>query len=205
MRKLGKRSWLLLAVGLLAVPLVGAALSNACTGLATLSVSQSSGAPGSVVTVSGRGFTAHDPGDDRAGQLAKIRIGTLSSPVLAEAAPGGSDGSFTVQVRVPDMAPGDYVLSATQNRNDGRPSYGTPARQGFHVDASPAAAPQPAAPAPSPPPSQTQEANRKVALAKAIAACKRKHSVRKARTSRGKRIVKKRRTACVKRARSRHS
>ena len=202
MKKVGRRPWFLLAVGLLAVPLAGAALSHACTGLATLGVSQSAAPPGTVVTVSGKGFTAHDPSDVRTGELAKIRLGTLSSPVLAEAAPSGSDGSFTVQVRVPPMAPGEYVLSATQRRSDGTPSYGTPARQGFTVTAAPGAAPQPGAPAPTVP---SEEADNQEALAEAIARCKGRYNPRKAKTAAKKKVVKKRRAACVRRARNRLS
>jgi hypothetical protein len=132
MRSFGKHAWLLLGLGLLAVPLVGVALSYACTGLATLSLTPVSALAGSGVTVTGKGFTAHDPSDARTGQAAQLRLDSLSSPLLGTAAPG-ADGAFSVRITVPRVTPGDHVIIATQNTSDGTPSYGTPARQVLKV------------------------------------------------------------------------
>jgi len=218
MHNFGKRAWLLLGMGLLAVPLAAVGLAYACTGLATVSSNPGSGAPGDTVTVTGKGFAAHDPSDVRTSP-AEIRLDTQSGPVLASVSPAGgaAGGSFSVQITVPQVPAGDHVLMATQNAADGRPAYGTPARQVFTVTATPApgpaaapppapaaaAAAQPAAPAKSAPSSSTGSSNA-AALKKAVAKCNRKYS-KKAKTSDGKKRVAKSKASCIKKANARYS
>ena len=211
---LRKRAWVLLGLGLVAIPLATAAIAYGCTALASLSVSPGAGAPGQVVTVNGSGFGSHDPAGTTNG-LAEIRIGSATGPVLATAAPSGQDRSFSVQVAVPEMAAGDTVIIATQKTSTGTNVFGTPARQAFTVTA----------PAPraggtttsgltssgqtvgtqqvtSTPVTSTPAKKTKAQIARAVAACNRKYNPRRAKSKRGKRLATARRAACIKRAKS---
>ncbi len=223
MRQLGKRGWVLLAMGLFVVPMSVASLAYACTGLATISTSPGSGVAGSTVTVNAKGFAAHDPSDARTSP-AEIRMDSMTGPVIGTASPSSSraGGNFSVQITVPNVDPGEHVLIATQNGTDGRPSYGTPARTVFKVDPTPAppAAAAAAPPAPAPAVSAAPAAVVSVApaqdspkvsspskparlsLGKAIASCNRQFNVNKAKTKKGKRRTAARRSACIKRARA---
>ena len=158
MRQL-RRRWYLVALGAVAAPLVGASLAYACTSLATLGLNPTSGTPGQQVTVTGRGFSAHDASDARTG-LVEVRFDSLNSPALTAPIKAQPDGSFTAQITIPQSAaPGSHVVIATQNRANGTAASGTPARQSFTVVASPRAAVTsspaanptgPAAPGPAP-------------------------------------------------------
>lgn len=224
MQNFGKRVWVVVGMGLLSVPLVTVGLAYACTGLATVSSNPGSGAPGSTVTVNGKGFIAHDPSDVRTSP-AEIRLGSMDGPVLATASPAGGSagGSFSVEMTVPQVSPGQHVLVVTQRGADGRPAYGTPARQAFAVIAPPPPAPAPApalaqpaplgtlpvavqpAPAATPAPSNrrtSSSASRRRALARALASCNRRYSSRKAKTRAGKLRMAKRRVTCRSKARS---
>ena len=140
MRGLGRRTWFLLSLGALCVPLAAAAVAYGCTAAATLSPSPSAAAPGTTVTVTGKYFGTHDPEDITSNSPVQIRLGSVTGPVLANAKPTGTDRAFTVNVTVPAGTPvGDSFLSATQLSSTGTPVYGTPARQAFEVLAAPAA------------------------------------------------------------------
>lgn len=148
------RSRLLYMIGLaaVAVPLAAASVAYACTSLATISLSPGSGPAGTTVTVKGKGFAPHDRTDDRAGELAYVRFDSQRGPVLAEVAPKGNSGSFTVEIQIPQSAdPGNHVILATQNRTNGSPAGGTPARQAFAVTTPAQAEAPPAAVTPSRP------------------------------------------------------
>lgn len=221
MHNFGKRVWLLLGLGALAVPLAAVGLAYACTGLATVSSNPGSGAPGTAVTVSGKGFTPHDPSDARTAP-AEIRLDSQSGPVLATVSPAGgaAGGSFSTQITVPQVTAGDHVLMATQVGADGRPSYGTPARQVFTVTEAPAPAPaavpvvappaatQAAAPAqttPSSPSSGGSSSAKAEALKKAVAKCNRKYSANKGKTKAGKKALARKRASCVAKAKARNA
>lgn len=221
MRQLGKRGWVLLAMGVFVVPMSVASLAYACTGLATISTSPGSGVAGSAVTVNAKGFAAHDPSDVRTSP-AEIRMDSMTGPVIGTASPSASrtGGSFSVQITVPNVDPGEHVLIATQNGTDGRPSYGTPARTVFKVDPTPAppaaAAAAPPAPAGSAAPAgvvsvapaqgstkvSSPSKPARLSLGKAIASCNRQFNVKKAKTKTGKKRTAARRSACIKRARA---
>jgi hypothetical protein len=218
MRNSVKRGWLMFGFGLAAIPLSAAAIAYACTGLATVSTSSSSATSGATVVVTGSGFAAHDPSDIRTEQ-AKVRFDDPSGDVVATASPtpANDGGKFSVQITVPALAAGDHVLIVTQNGSDGRPAFGTPARQAFAITAPAAvpaavvaAAPVAAAPALAPidvpvlsQPFVTPARER--ALSKAIASCRSRFSVTKAKTKRGKARMTQRRSACIKAARTRYA
>lgn len=212
MREPRKRFWSAIGLVAIAVPLTAAALASACTGLATVSTSTSTAAVGATLTVSGAGFGAHDPSDSRT-EPAMIRFDSLTGPVVASASPSSAaeGGRFSVQMTVPALAPGDHVLVVTQNGVDGRPAYGTPARQAFAVIAAALDAPPapPAAPGltelpalsqvfmnPAPPSAESR-------LRSAISRCRQRHSASKAKTKAGKQRLAKRRAACIANARKR--
>ncbi len=232
MHNVAKRAWFLLALGLLAVPVVAIGLAHACTGLATVSANPGAATVGERVTISGKGFAPHDPADVRGGP-AEIRIDDQRGPVLATASPAGgaAGGSFNAQITVPELPPGDHIVIVTQTAASGQPAYGTPARQVLTV--SPSAGPgqppgqplgqPPAAPASQPvagqpaagqtgagttaagqPPGATDKPARSQAdLKKAVAKCKKNYSTKKARTPAGKRRIAKKRAACIAKAKSR--
>ncbi len=203
MRRLGRRSWFVVGLGALAVPLVATALAYGCTAVATLSSNPGAAPAGGTVTVTGRFFGTHDPSDASSNQPAEIRLGSVSGPVLATGSPSGSDRSFSVQLTVPAGTPaGDTFISATQKSASGTPVYGTPARQAFTVTAAAGAAPGGSAPSA---PAVDQQVGSQVALGKALARCKAKYNSKKAKSSRGKRSMARKRAACVRRARQAHS
>lgn len=218
MQNLGKRGWLFISIGLLAVPVTAAGVAYACTGLATVSSNPGAGVPGATVTLTGKGFVAHDPSDARTSPAA-IRLDTLDGPVLATASPEGgpAGGSFSVKLTVPQVSPGEHVIVVTQPGTDGRPAYGTPARQVFTVLAPPAPPPVAAAPAivnpfpvvavPPPPAASAPTVARRAraGLAKALAKCNRQYSSRKAKTRIGKARMAKRRAACRRSATRRYA
>lgn len=142
MRRLGRRTWFLLGLGAISVPLVAAAVAYGCTAAATLSANPGAAAAGSTVTITGKYFGTHDPQDINSNSPVQIRIGSVSGPILATGTPTGTDRAFSVQVRVPQMPAGDTFISATQLSATGTPVYGTPARQAFKVVAPAASGPQ---------------------------------------------------------------
>src|SRR4051794_7645607 len=137
--------WLSVVV-LAAAGLGVAALAWACTPQAYISLSPSSGPPGTVVTVTGSRFVA----DGRV----ELRLNSVDSAPVATA----TGPSFSVQVTIPqDVQPGATVLiGATGYDQDGQ-AVSQPAT-GYRVAGPAAAAPAPApattAPAARPAPKQ---------------------------------------------------
>jgi len=201
-----KRVWTFAGMGVLAVPLTAAAIAYACTSLATVSLDKPAAVSGTTVTVSGKGFTPHDAGDTTT-DAAKVRFDNLDGAVVATANPSSASdgGKFTVQVQVPALDAGDHVLVVTQNGSDGRPAYGTPARQVFTVLApAAAAAAPPGVTAVAPPLSQamlvptvTKPSGDSAKLTKAVASCKKKFSARKAKTRAGRKSMARKRATCI--------
>jgi hypothetical protein len=208
--QLSRRIWYLLGLAGLAVPLSAAALAHACTGLATVSSNPSAARAGETITVIGKYFAAHDPTDART-EPAKVRFDSPSGPVVGTASPSSArdSGSFSAQITVPELGAGDHVLIVTQNGTDGRPAYGTPARQAFTV-LPPLPPVAPAAPAVDVPalaqPLVAPTVTRAVgSLTRAIRSCRRRYRVSAARTLTGKRRMARRRAACIRAARARLS
>ncbi|HTN24649.1 MAG TPA: hypothetical protein VL120_11720 [Solirubrobacteraceae bacterium] len=204
MHPLGKRVWLWLGLGLLAVPVTMAGVAYACTALATITTSSPSAVAGSVVTVAGKGFAPFDPADISTAP-ALVHMDSITGPVLAQAAPTSNNagGTFSVDVTVPNVPAGDHVIVVTQNDVTGAPAYGTPARTVLSV------VPAPLAPIIVPvitapialgtvPVAPVQTAAQK--LAKAIAKCKTTNNVSKAKTAAGRKRVASRRASCIARA-----
>jgi len=201
-----KRVLTFAGMGALAVPLTAVAIAYACTSIATLSMDRSSALAGSTITVTGKGFTPHDAGDTTT-DAAKVRFDDIDGAVVATANPSSAadGGKFSIQVQVPGLGAGDHVLVVTQNGSDGRPAYGTPARQVFTVlEAAAAPAAAPAVAAATPPLSQpmlvptlTKPSGDAAKLTKAVASCKKKFSIKKAKTRSGKRSMARKRATCV--------
>lgn len=205
-KSFGRRAWFLLGLGVLAVPLVGAALAYGCTAAATLSADSGAAEPGtapagSTVTITGKYFGTHDPEDVNSNQPVQIRIGTVTGAALANALPAGPERSFSVRVTIPgDIRPGDSFISATQLRSDGRPVYGTPARQAFRVTPAPAPPPAPSsgAPASSGGPVANKVAARRLATLSMASAARRARASILRKKPRAKRV----RTSCARRSRT---
>ena len=209
MHLLGKRGLLLIALGLLAVPVTAAGVAYACTALATISTSSPSALAGSSVTVSGKYFAPHDPSDIRASP-AVVHMDRVDGPALASVSPGpaADGGRFSVDITVPAVDPGEHVVIVTQSGIDGRPAYGTPARAVLMIDPTP----PPVAAAPLPPPTTvpaplaevpnaaavTPPAVAKVrTMAQRIAACKSRYRISAAKTKKGRKRLAARRAACI--------
>ena len=227
MHPLHKRLLLLMALGLLAVPVTAAGVAYACTALATTSVSRSAATVGDTVTVSGKGFAPHDASDLRTSQ-AEVRMDSATGPVLAKASPSSNNtgGTFSVDITVPNVDAGEHVLVVTQNGISGTPAYGTPARTVLMVqpkpappaavaqavaEAAPVAAPvapvvapfvapvveTPAAPSASTALAKAKALARIKARARALAACRSKYNATRAKTASGRKRLASKRASCV--------
>ena len=113
-----------------AVVVFGGMSAFACTNLATLGTSATSGEAGTAVTVSGSSFAAAEEG--AAPSPVRIHWNAVDGPVLAELAPDAR-GSVSGAFDVPDADPGHYVVVATQVDEEGEPQFGTPARAPFEI------------------------------------------------------------------------
>ena len=208
MHRLGKRVWFLVALGLMAVPVTAAGIAYACTALATISTNTASATVGTTVTISGKGFAPHDPTDIRT-TPAEVHFDSASAPALASVSPssGSTGGTFSVDIAVPAVDPGEHVLIVTQNGIDGRPAYGTPARAVLTVNAAPIAAattpPLVADIVAAPPVGNMPVApTRRPTMAQRMASCRAKYNVSKAKTKLGKKRVAARRASCMRAARN---
>lgn len=124
----------------------------ACTNLATLNLSSTSGSPGDQVTVTGSSFRV--PRDGTSPSPVAIHWNSATENALVTDVIPDQSGAFTATVTVPDATPGNYVIVATQLRPTADGSggahdpvsheFGTPARAGFVVEGASA----PATPAP---------------------------------------------------------
>lgn len=132
-----------LAVAFVAGLVLTGAVAFACTNLATLNLSSAVGKPGDAVTVTGSSFRVPR---DAAAPISPVVVywaGTKPSVAhvggqqgyglkLAEVVPDRS-GSFSVEVAVPQAAPGQYAIVAAQLNASGADEFGTPARIGFQI------------------------------------------------------------------------
>lgn len=117
-----------------AMLLMSAVAAYACTNLATLNLSEGSGAAGADIDVTGSAFSTGD-----SAQPVEIRWGGTEGEVLATAEPD-STGAIETSVTIPeDAEPGYHVLVATQmqegEEGELSPAYGTPARASFLIGA----------------------------------------------------------------------
>ncbi len=104
----------------------------ACTAGSTLALSKTSGAAGSALYITGAGFTAGTPVVMHWNNAA----GSTPGPMVASVLPSAS-GHIATTVRVPShVAPGEYVLAATQPKVAGAGGSGAL----FDVSAPPSAA-----------------------------------------------------------------
>ena len=131
------RKRLIGATGVVAAVLVTAATAFACTNLASLNISSSSGSPGTTLQISGTAYAI------KGGSDVVVRWDSLTGPILATVKPDAT-GTIHGTVTVPAEAkPGPHVILATQDYTDAKgvttAAYGTPARAGFTIGAVPAA------------------------------------------------------------------
>lgn len=111
-----------------------AAAAYACTNLATLNLSTSTGRPGNQITVTGTAFSyVCVCGPQMPPTPVKIRWGGVQGQVLAEVTPD-RPGTLSAAFTVPDAEPGYYVIVASQHDpHTGIDTYGTPARATFEI------------------------------------------------------------------------
>ena len=133
MRKARRR-----AVGLFggasALVLVLGLTAYACTNLATLNLSNTTGRPGDSLTLTGSSFlTVCVCGPQMPPTPVKIRWGGVQGKVMAELTPDKA-GTLAAAFTVPDVTPGHYVIAATQyDETFNFHSAGTPALTTFEV------------------------------------------------------------------------
>ncbi|MGH9124209.1 MAG: hypothetical protein ACRDZ8_05705 [Acidimicrobiales bacterium] len=126
-----------------AFALIWASSAWACTSLASLNLSSSSGVPGSSVNLNGSSFSPN-PGPI---QAVVVHWNGINGPVLATITPNAV-GSISGTVTIPQAAPGQYVIVATQSDGMGGQAFGTPARAEYAIGV-PAAATAPPVAAPA--------------------------------------------------------
>lgn len=145
-----------IVVAALAVLLVAGSTALACTNLATLALSRASGHVGDQITLVGTSFPVPRASSSTPATEVVIHWNAADGPVLAIATPDRT-GTISVTFTVPESAPGDTILIATQRRPLADPDHpgappvayvdevGTPARAAFRVLARGEPAPVPPA------------------------------------------------------------
>jgi len=121
------RRSVMLVAGALAAVVAATAGAFACTSLATLALSSSSGPAGSRVTATGTGYAVGPPV-----LPVVLRWNSTDGPELARVAPDPA-GRISVAVTVPSVPPGYYVIVAVHRDDKGVDRYGTPSRASFQV------------------------------------------------------------------------
>jgi hypothetical protein len=141
-----QRVWLVAVLSVAGVLAVTAALAYACTVQPTVSLATGSAAPGSTVGGTGEFFS-------KTGGPVALHFNSLDSAVVWSGQPDAV-GRIAFEFRVPEVAPGDYTIVATQTAlGTGRPVAGTPSRAPLAVSAAqaPVVEAPVGAPAPRPP------------------------------------------------------
>ena len=144
-----RKAGLLLMVGAM-LPLGAASTAWACASLATIAMERNV-SPGQTVSVAGRGFSDAHAGATAGDSLVTLRLKARNGKILQDGV-DVTGGRINTTLKLPtDMAPGFYVMLATQTKSDGTARAGTPARYAFKVSgtavsAAPAASPWSSAP-----------------------------------------------------------
>lgn len=145
------RRRLLVGFGVIAGPALAASIAYACVSLATLNLNSSTGPVGQTVSGTGSGFSGMMGGVatnvPETPSPVEIHFATRSGDVVWTGLPS-SAGQISFSFELPQVAPGQYVIFATQNTANGTAVGGTPARGLVEVvaETAPAPAPAPAAP-----------------------------------------------------------
>ena len=115
------------------VVLVGVT-AYACTNLASLNLSNTTGRPGDTLTITGSSFNVICVcGPQVPPTPVKIRWNGIKGEVMAEMMPDKA-GAISASFTVPDVKPGYYVIVATQHDETYHiDAAGTPARATFEV------------------------------------------------------------------------
>ena len=106
------------------------ATSWACTSLATLNLSEASGAVGESITVTGSSFKATTP--EAAAPPVALHWNAMDGPVVAQTNTDAA-GNISTIFAIPESQPGNFVVIARQLDAEGKDHWGTPARAGFQV------------------------------------------------------------------------
>ncbi|MFN2504678.1 MAG: hypothetical protein ABR540_10730 [Acidimicrobiales bacterium] len=114
-----------------ATTVIAASAAFACTNLATLNLSSSSGGPGDAVTVTGSSFRVNAK-DVAASDPVVLHWNGVDGATLAEVRPDKA-GNLSATFTVPEGQPGYYVIVATQKDAKGVDAYGTPARASYQI------------------------------------------------------------------------
>ena len=109
---------------------IAAAAAFACTNLATLNLSSSTGKVGDSVTVTGSSFNVARAGATQ--NPVVLRWNGADGRELATVVPDKA-GNISATFTVPEGQPGYYVIVATQKNAQGVDAYGTPARASFQI------------------------------------------------------------------------
>lgn len=116
-----------------AVPLALASGAWACAALATLTLNPNAAAPGQLVSGTGQGFDGGEHGFEGELPPVVIRFDTRNGPILWQGTPN-LDGDISYSFPAPNAKKGQHIVIAMQDdRDTGRPLYGTPARQSLRI------------------------------------------------------------------------
>ncbi len=118
------------AFGAAAAATVIASAAYACTNLATLNLSSSTGKVGDTVTVTGSSFRVAR-GTEPTNPVV-LHWNGADGKELATAMPDKA-GNISATFTVPEGQPGYYVIVATQRNAQGVDDYGTPARASYQI------------------------------------------------------------------------
>jgi hypothetical protein len=118
------------AFGAAAAATVIASAAYACTNLATLNLSSSTGKVGDNVTVTGSSFRVARGSE--ATNPVVLHWNGADGKELANVMPDKA-GNISATFTVPEGQPGYYVIVATQRNAQGVDDYGTPARASYQI------------------------------------------------------------------------
>jgi len=131
-----RRKVVLLILVVAVAPLSVASTAWACAALATLKMESKVLKPGQTVAVTGSGFSDTHSGLGAGDSAVSLRLKSRRGKVLKEV--DAVSGKISTTLGMPaTMAPGYYVLLATQTQADGSARAGTPARYAFRVTGAP--------------------------------------------------------------------
>lgn len=203
-----QRSLVGIALGAAALVVLPAAIAFACVPASSIGFDKQGYKynAGDTVNVTGRGFRANTPVVMRLQAPGSATASTVGDPNKTTDSSGGFTDSFGL---ASDAGNGDYVVSVTVGTGGARETFTVEPKAVAEPTPTPITTPPSSTgpgtttPPATPPTEAPQDGNRSDARAarkKAIRNCKKKFRNRSVKTSRAKRRIAKKRSACIKRA-----
>lgn len=116
-----------------ALPLALASGAWACAAMATMTLTPNAASPGTLVSGTGQGFDGGEHGFEGELPPVIIRFDTRNGPILWQGTPD-LEGDISFSFPAPNAKKGQHIIIGMQDdRDTGRPLYGTPARQSLRI------------------------------------------------------------------------